>query len=233
MPVLAEGAATASGQRAADLQAHMGWADYLRNREGAGGADPKAHYQKALAVESSNVYAHAMWGHYLLLRNESFDEARQHFVAALASGRERGFVRNLQLAAMLNDRTSASQIELARIAGEMRKNGETIDDRLRDRLWSYAYYAGLLSGERRERFMSGLREAEHVATFQWLFPENQVRQDRREQWRFFLASLEQAAGERAAALARYEALHADFQRQRASGPMLDATVAAIKLLRGP
>jgi hypothetical protein len=41
-------AASASGQHAADLLAHMGWADFLRIREGTG-LDPQAHYRKALA----------------------------------------------------------------------------------------------------------------------------------------------------------------------------------------
>ena len=105
--------------------------------------------------------------------------------------------------------------------------------RLRQRLWSYAYYAALLSGERRERFMSALNNKDNVATFRWLFPEDQVRADRRNLWRFFLASMEQAAGEHDAALTRYEALRADLQRTRASGAMLDATMAAIKQLQRP
>jgi hypothetical protein len=134
---------------------------------------------------------------------------------------------------MLDDRTSDSQIEAARIAGEMRKNGEAMDERLRQRLWSYAYYAALLSGERRVRFMSALSDKDNVATFRWLFPEDQVRADRRNLWRFFLASLEQAAGERETALTRYEALRADLLRTRASGSMLDATMAAIKQLQRP
>jgi hypothetical protein len=32
LPVLADGASSATGERGADLHAHMGWADYLRIR---------------------------------------------------------------------------------------------------------------------------------------------------------------------------------------------------------
>ena len=71
LPVLAEGAASARGQRAADLHAHMGWANFLRRREGAGGLDPQAQYQKALAEEPSNVYAHAMWAHNIMFKGRS------------------------------------------------------------------------------------------------------------------------------------------------------------------
>lgn len=230
LPVLAEGAANANGQRAADLRAHMGWANFLRIRDGAGGLDPQAHYQKALAEESSNVFAHAMWAHNIMFKDGPIESARQYFASALASGRERAYVRELQFAAMLNHMESSAQIEAARIAGEMRKAGEEIDERLRERLWTYVYYAGLLSESRRMSFMAGMRDPDNPATFRWLFPENQVREDRRNLWRFFLASLEQAAGERDAALTRYEALRADIQHDRLSR-LLPPTLAAIKQLR--
>ena len=233
LPVLAEGAAQASAQRAADLQAHMGWADFLRMRDGADGLDPSAHYQKALAVEPANVYAHAMWGHYLMVKKQATEESRQHFAAALASGRDRPFVRLLQFAALLEYSSFGGELEALHTARDMRKNNEAVDDVLRERLWR-VYYSQLLLGDwrvQRGRFMAALRDTESPQTFRWLFPENQVREDRRAQWRFFMASLEQAAGQREAALVRYQALRADLQRERASGSLLDATTAAIKQLQ--
>ncbi len=233
LPVLAEGAAGASGQRQADLLAHMGWADYLRSREGPGGHDPPAHYKKALAAESSNVYAHAMWGHYLVARKELTAEGTQHFAAAVAGGRDRPFVRRLQFAALIEYGAFDSQIEALRVAGEMRKNGETPDADMRERLWR-VYSERLYLGDwrtQRPRFMSAVSGADGPATFRWLFPEEQVRENRRELWRFFMASLEQAAGEREAALVSYEALRDDLVRQRSSGSVLDAALEAIKQLR--
>jgi hypothetical protein len=229
LPVLAEGAAVAKGQRAADLRAHMGWANFLRNREGSGGLDPLAHYQKALADEPSNVFAHAMWAHNILFKDGPLESAKQHFATALASGRERAYVRELQFAALLNNMEISTQIEAARIPGEMRKGGEEIDPRLRERLWTYVYYAGLTSSSRRQSFMAGMRDADGPATFRWLFPEKEQREDRRKLWRFLLASLEQAAGERDAALARYQSLRVDLQRERLSN-LLEPTNAAIKEL---
>jgi hypothetical protein len=41
----------------------MGWGDYLRMREEPLGWTRKRTRQ-ALAIESSNVFAHAMWGHH-------------------------------------------------------------------------------------------------------------------------------------------------------------------------
>src|SRR5690606_37034918 len=63
-PVLAQGMASARGERRADLAAHLGWADFLRSRDGAAGGDPPALYKAALADDAGNVYAHTMWAHW-------------------------------------------------------------------------------------------------------------------------------------------------------------------------
>lgn len=232
LPVLAEGAVGASGQRLADLLAHMGWADYLRERDGTGGLDPASYYQKALAAESSNVYAHAMWGHHLVARKELTEAGRQHFAAAVAGGRDREFVRKLQFAALLEYGSFASEIEAVRVAGEMRRNGEPVDDGLRERLWR-VYASRLYMGDwrvQRPRFLAAMRDADAVATFLWLFPEDATRKDRRNIWRLIMASLEQAAGDRDAALSRYRALRDDLEQSRVSGSIRDATLEAIRQL---
>jgi hypothetical protein len=233
LPVLSEAAATAHGQRAADLRAHMGWADFLRIREGAGGLDPETHYRKALTEETSNVYANAMWGHYIMTKGGPIADARQRFAAALASGRERAYVRSLQFSAMLYADELAGQIEAARVATDMRKSGEAVDPAMRQRLWTYVYADGLTSPGRRREFMSMLRDSEAPDTFRWLYPESEVASDRRTQWRFYLASLEEAAGDRAAARSHYVSLYEDLQREHASGSMLANTREAIKRLSSP
>jgi hypothetical protein len=107
---------------------------------------------------------------------------------------------------------------------------------LRERLWTDVYYdalLSLLSRDRREGFLSAMRDKDNAATFRWLYPEDQVRPDRSKLWRFFMASLDEAAGERTAARLRFESLRADLERERSSGPMLDETIAAIKRLQKP
>ena len=155
------------------------------------------------------------------------------FAAALASGRERAFVRNLQFTAMLYYHEPAGQIEAARVANDMRKSDEAVAPELRERLWTYVYYDGLLSRDRREGFLSAMRDADSVVTFRWLYPEDQVRKDRGNLWRFFMASLEEAAGERNAARTRFQSLRDDLVRERSSGPVLDQTLSAIKRLQVP
>ncbi len=233
LPVLAEGAASASGQRGADLQAHMGWADHLRTREGVGGLDPQAHYRKALALDASNVFAHTLSGHHTMVQRGPIEQARQHFSAALASGREPAWVRSMQFAALLyyTPGPGPGQIEAARAANDMRQRGETIEPRVSQRLWTYVYYDTLLSRERRDGFVAAIHGADDVATFLWLFPEAQVRPDRRALWRYLLASLEEAAGDRDSARTRFEALRDELKREGSSGRIVDMTLAALKRLQ--
>lgn len=234
LPVLAEGAAAASGQRGADLRAHMGWADFLRLREGSSGMNPPAHYERALALEPSNVFAHAMWAHHIMVQSQPLADAKKHFEAALASGRERAFVRGFQFAALLYYRGREGQIEALRVADEMRKRGETVDERSRERLWAGVYNGELMvGGSQRAAFMAALRDAgnaDHPATFAGLFPLEKTRDDRKQQWQFLMASLDEAAGHRDAARSRYEALRDDLVRQQLVGRMLDETLAALKRL---
>lgn len=232
LPVLAEGAAAATAQRGADLRAHMGWADFLRLREGASGMNPAAHYERALALEPGNVYAHAMWAHHIMVQSQPIEEAKRHFEAALASGRERAFVRHFQFVALLYYRGRHGQVEALRVADEMRNSSETVDARSRERMWTYVYYSELMSrGSQREAFMAALPNPGNPATFAWLFPQQQTRDDRKQQWSFFMASLEEAAGNRDAARARYESLSDELVRQRSVGTMLDETRAALDRLR--
>ena len=233
LPVLAEGAAAATGQRGADLEAHMGWADHLRKREGAGGLDPQAHYRRALALDADNVYAHTMWGLHTMVQRGSLDEARAHFKVALDGGREHGWVRGMQFAALLYYTPGPGQIEAARAVNEMRQRGENVDTAPRDRLWTYVYYDTLLSRERRDAFVAAVHDKDAVATFVWLFPEADVRPDRRALWRYLLASLEEAAGERSSARARFESLRDEFKREASSGTIVDMTLAALKRLQIP
>ena len=145
LPVLADAAISARGQRAADVRAHMGWAEYLRTRDGAASLDPVAHYRKALQAERTNVYAHAMWGHHVMVTRGPIADAVQHLSAALQSGRDRPFVRRLQLSAMLYYHEAPGQAEALRVVNEMHAAGEAIDPAMRERLWTYVYYDAFMS----------------------------------------------------------------------------------------
>jgi hypothetical protein len=125
LPTLDRGVATVEGERKADLLAHIGWAYFLRSRDGGGGGDPQRAYEAALKADARNPFAHAFLGHWQVWKGGSLEEAQQHFSAALAAEREREFVRTMQLAAWRNRGASADAAYVG-VVGAMMQNNENV-----------------------------------------------------------------------------------------------------------
>jgi len=229
-PAIVTQLAGAIGTRSADLRAHLGWADYLRSRDGAADADPPSHYRRALEIDPENVYARAMWGHNLMLAGRE-QSAVGHFDAALASRRERPWVRRMQLASTTSRITLAPQA--VRVADDMRRNHENFDASLPGRLWFIAY-SGLLfnaSAETRGRFLALVPPADHLATFDWLFPEPESTRSDPDAWRVSRAILLINAGKVDEARAILLEVRARREAARDNSFVLDETrrqLAALK-----
>jgi TIR domain-containing protein len=232
VPVLARGSSGAKGERLANLLAHLGWADYLRGgRADSGGLDPVKHYRRALDVDPANVYAHAMWAFELLRGPDSptrLAEARRHFAAALETSRERGYLRTLQVSALLQTYTNAwpedleRQREVLRIVNAMRIGNEARPRRAGPgsfdaKVWAI-YHFGFVDGDRRAPLLAALAPAEHVATFDWLFPEHDLPEDwadyQRFEYLFVRGHVHDYGGDRAGALASFRAVLAQFASRR-------------------
>jgi len=223
-PVLVAGLPDATGQRSADLFAHLGWADYLLTREGATAGDPAAQFQRAIKDEPDNVYAHAMWGRHLWWFRERDAEARRHFERAVASGRDREFVRSLQFGGSLS-RAELTPYAVI-VANDMRLAGEVISDPVRSRLWSMAYRSYLFSIdnlEARSRFLAILPPDVHLTTFDWLFPQSAMRPDDLRTWRYVRAVLLANAGETTKARTELETLLSELNAEKADGRIVDQT----------
>jgi hypothetical protein len=236
-PVLYQAIETAEGARAADLLAHLGMVDFLRSRDGVGGLRPESFYRRALAQDPDNPYANAMWGHWILWQHGSLAEAQARFHHAHSSGREREYVRSLQIAALLLFADAPRQFEAMRVANEMRGNGEPVptndaERRIWSKYWNL-YSLHLLGGAQKEVFLAILPPAEHLATFRWLFPESQMPPDKLHLWVLFLATFQELNGERLAARSSYAALRSELLSQRASGRLLEQTEEGLRRLSGP
>lgn len=209
-PVLTEGLLHADSTRKADLLAHLGWADFLRWREGQRGLKPAARYRESLALDPRNPYAHAMLGHWLLWEGDSLGAAREHFTRALGAGRAREYARGMQIAALSNRRTPEAAMELLRVGDEMRTSGESAAA-ARDRLWqAFHDHLGpsapdLLPAE----LTSRVSPADLLATYQWAFEGTGYPDGKGVEYRVELAELQQAAGDTATALAAYRAVLAE------------------------
>jgi tetratricopeptide (TPR) repeat protein len=232
MPVLSRGAITAKGERSADLLAHSGWGDFLRLREGVSGLDPTRHYRRAIEIDPANVFAHAMWGFEILRSRGSLADASRHFALALQSNRNREYVRRMQIAALLWARDSELENEAIRVANEMRGRGETMPSGTPEgsyarRLWS-VYYRRLLYGHDKPQFLAALSPPDHLATFRWLYPEDQLPKQNYDVYLYILAELQELNGDRANALASYRQLRTRIGNSR--GSLLDGSNAGIKRL---
>ena len=252
-PTLSHGVSQAKGERLADLLAHMGWAHYLRERAGIGGGRPAEHYRRALEVDARNVYAHAMWGFELLRQrgaSAALVEAGQHFAAAVESRRERDYVRHMQVGALLQTYTNAWIDDVARegqalrVVNEMRVNGEPRPKGwppggLKKTIWSI-YYFDVVTRDRLEMLLAGLPAGEHLKTFRWLFPEDDLPESEGApmpfQYFVVLGRLQERSGERAGALASYRRVLQEAAIKKYDGgrtlEIVKEISAAIKRLSG-
>lgn len=231
--VLTRGVVTARGARQADLIAHLGWADFLRWRDGQRQLDPAARYHRSLETDPRNVYAHAMLGHWLIWTSDSLAEAKRHFAAAVESGRENVFARDLELAAFNNMSSAEGAPEMLRVASDMRARGDSARESTRDRLWSAYVWLLSTSAANRDVRQAGdtLSAASLLQTYRWLYATSSYPRAKGPTYTYYLAQLEEAAGDRGQALATYRAARA--QAKGASSYLPPAVDAAIARLSRP
>ncbi len=228
-PVLTRGLAlTKETQRSADLLAHIGWSYFLRSREGAFGLDPAGVYSKAAAKDKNNPYAEAMWGHWILWNHGNMSDALQHFSSALVSGRQRDFVRRLQLAALFNCPNGDCDEEIIRVANDVRKEHGAVDADVMNGIFSNYYGRMFSSSPASNRFLNVIPPAEHLATFRWLFDSIDFGESNSRLRACYLATLQEAAGLREDALANYRAVRDKVPKH--SGSLSDAADNGIKRL---
>ncbi|HTB86579.1 MAG TPA: hypothetical protein VK743_01435 [Steroidobacteraceae bacterium] len=130
--VLTIGANNSSGARKADLLAHLGWAYFLKHRDGDESLLPENEYKEAVAADAKNPYANVFWGHWILWNHGPLSDANQRFAAALSSDRAHSVVRHFQLAALANVRSDDTDAAWLRVVSDMQVGGEKADSSLRD-----------------------------------------------------------------------------------------------------
>ena len=227
-PILDRGLLTAKSQRKADIQAHLGWAAFLRFRE-AGGLGPEEAYRQALVIDPNNTYAHAMLGHWILWSNRDVAASRKHFDAAIASGRAQSYARKLQLAALQNAHTSQADLEMIAVANNMRKMNQEVDSSDKRRIWN-VYFSFLedAGDYTAKKLLRVIPPEEHLSTFRWLFDAEAFDEGRDLSRSYWLGLLEEAAGRRAEALQTLNSLSVKLTGH--SERLRDRTQAAIKRL---
>lgn len=235
LPALSRCSVSPDKVYAANCLAYMGWSDFLKSRDGQGGLNPEQFYQRALALDPENAHAHAMWGFHILESHGSLDDAKEHFERALATGKERPYIRQMQIAAFLYYPVERFEDEAIRIVNDMRLNDEPLPPEGRDysirwsKLWN-VYYSRLLNGNEQQSFLSAVSPSDHLATFQWLFPEKIVPESKRELYRFFMGSFQEHVGDYTGALTTFGNLQISLGKEHGGGRLLDKTTEAINRL---
>ncbi|MGB9458871.1 MAG: hypothetical protein WCB12_22695 [Bryobacteraceae bacterium] len=228
-PVLIRGAASEkSPQRQADLLAHLGWSYFLRGRELPSSLDPESAYREALRKDPANPNAHAMWGHWILWNHQGLAKAGEHFAVALASARTglRPYVRTMQLSALRNEDTPQAQVEIIRVANDIRKeHGDLNAPSAHDILNLYWEHV-VEPDEDRAAFLSAVSPTDHLDTFDWLLHREGPDDPDPLTHAYIRSALLEAAGRRDEALAGYRSLQSRFGPDR-SGTLVDGTRKAI------
>ena len=227
LPVLHRGALEAPGARVGDMYAHVGWGYFLKRRDGQSALDPAPSYVKALEADPANPYAHAFRGHWKMWSNEPVDAAMAEFAKALASDRERAYVRGVQVSALLNRGSTDARLELVKVAGEMRKSNEPIDGRLLREIRGI-YQAALRDEPLTERLIASLPAPEHLAIVDMVKAGSSPAVGSDDALDVTKALLEEAGGQPASALKTWRAVRAN--QAEASSPLARRADAAIKRL---
>lgn len=228
-PVLAQGLGRSSGERRADLQAHLGWGDFLRGREGGGAPEAVPQFRAALQDDPGNVYALTMWAHQLAWRGAALDGIAERFAAALKSPREREWVRGMQFAAAFLQRRY-NEYALV-VADDMRRRGEAVPRAARESIWRSLFVSSFMNPSERRAVLQTLPAADLTQTFEWLYPSGQVDEERRPTWRYLRAMLARNAGDAAGARRELEQLDRELTAAKDDSRVRSAVRQALTELK--
>jgi hypothetical protein len=168
-----------------------------------------------------------MLGFWTIFDGGRLADAEPHFEAAMASGRDRSWIRNLEIATLVGNQNPAHNREAIRVANVTRMEKLSLDEP--NRLW-FIYIEALMREVDTNEFLQVIPPAEHVTTFKWLFPEDSNTESRLTLYRFMLGRLQEAAGDREAAIIAYKRVEDDFRRTHSTGPLLDRAGEGLKRL---
>lgn len=99
--------------------------------------------------------------------------------------------------------------------------------RMPGRLWNIFYFR-IVTAHDKPQFLAALSPADHLATFQWLYPENQLPKAKKHLYYYILAQLQELNGERVHALGTYRQLRSELGNEQ--GRLADESEAAIRRL---
>lgn len=238
MPVLDAGMARwkeakngTDNSRAADVQAHLGWAHWLNWHIAEREYGPKAeeNLRASVALDPTNVYGNAMLGNWMLQSHANFADAIGYLNKAVATGNARPLVRQMQLGGLIYNDASGARRELMRAVDDMRKNNEPLDEEEKQRILGFCCSPSATDQGELTESLSAVSEGDAWKTYLWLDDrENDDSSDKTQTVTrdFIRANLLEIAGKRSEALAKYRLL----QQEAQGGSMRERANDAVKRL---
>ena len=108
-----------------------------------------------------------MLGNRIMQTGGRSEEALMHFRIAVEGNRARPLVRRMQLGVLVYPRDAETRTALIRVANEMRRNSEPIDDQEKSRILT-AYHPTVNSAEELSETLSAVPANEAWSTYLWL-----------------------------------------------------------------
>ena len=230
--VLEAGLARTDGRntRAADILAHLGWTHWLNQKLAFKEFDgAERFFSKSIAVDSANVFANAMLGNWLLQTRGDTAAATRHFDAALATGKERPLVRQMQLGGLLHNNEPGMHAAFAKALNDMRSNNEPLEAGIKSRA-GYLYDVGSSQGEEYREVLTAVPPADNWKTYLWISPSAPRDAGQQLQRDFVHASLAEFSNDRSGAATEFKALLPKLKAQGMSYRLIDYAQSAIKRL---
>jgi hypothetical protein len=187
----------------ADMRAHIGWANFLRYRDGRPQTDIAEEFDAAIAEDKDNLYGHVMRGFWILW-NGNIDKARPDLAVAMKSDIDPAYSDGLIMAALTNKTTDDFQAAAVEYADAIRLAGRNIDDHAKGQLlWYYSMWlrdANLLG-----RFAKTLPPSEQIVFLDWL-KQGEVGTFNKRIADYFIAHFSELDGKRDEAIRLYTEL---------------------------
>ena len=242
---LSQGAGDKNPRRSAEVLAHIGWANYWREKDRKAEYEIDGYFVRALELNSDDAYANLFRGYWLLQKygkNENqkrnLSDALAHFSRAHTSDVNPYFVNEWVVRALTQSSTAGADVEAIKIANNWRKQNNVPLDTAEKESVLYqildefdATFRGQLSGgSLLPRLIAALSVLDIRDTYLWLF--NQI-EDKRSHWdlakKFHLGLMSEAEGKLNSAYANYIEL-LDEVRGSVSGYRKQARIALHRVM---
>jgi hypothetical protein len=165
--VLVERLTGAHGTTKADIQAHIGWANYLLVLAGYPDTDVSAEFDAAISLDPGNYYGHIMRAYWVLENGGPVDEARADLDTAVPNPLNPNFSDWLIMSGLCANGSDDFIIGAIQYANKIRLASRQIDRHWKQRVLDY-YDTGQHDKELLTKISKALPSGDHVALLDYL-----------------------------------------------------------------